>query len=99
MGCERDAQSEPVSLPLDSSFSPHSLLPHLTVNATAAEPVFLRAAPGLEEKRRLAEVTCALFDEHNRREHSCSDGARKGYFISPHEDLAAVRYLGNLEHA
>ncbi|MFZ9933226.1 MAG: hypothetical protein ACO3G9_08530, partial [Chthoniobacterales bacterium] len=52
-----------------------------------------------EEKKRLAEETCVLFEEHNRQEHSFSADARTGRFISPHEYLAAVRYLGSFKRA
>lgn len=67
--------------------------------ATTPEAVFGRLPLGSEEKKRLAEETCALFDENNRQEHSFSADARTGRFISPHEYLAAVRYLGSLERA
>jgi citrate lyase beta subunit len=45
------------------------------------------------EKERLAEETCALFEENNRPEHAFSADARSGRFISPHEYLAAKNYL------
>jgi citrate lyase beta subunit len=58
-----------------------------------------RLPQGLDEKRRLAEETCALFEENNRQEHSFSTDARAGRFISPHEYLAAVKYLRGSAHA
>ena len=45
------------------------------------------------EKERLAEQTCALFEENNRPEHAFSADARSGRFFSPHEYLAAKKYL------
>ena len=63
------------------------------------EPIARLSPLGPEEKKRLAEETCALFEENNRQEHSFSVDARTGRFISPHEYLAAVRYLGSLDRA
>ena len=62
-------------------------------SAVTSEPVFDRLLLGPEEKKRLAEETCALFEENNRQEHSFSADARMGRFFSPHEYLAAVNYL------
>ena len=67
--------------------------------ATTPEAVFGASPLGPEEKKQLAEETCALFEENNRQEHSFSADARTGRFISPHEYLAAVRYLGSLQRA
>jgi hypothetical protein len=67
-----------------------------SVCAASPEAVFGASPLGLEEKRRLAEETCALFEGNNRQEHSFSADARTGRFISPHEYLAAVRYLRSL---
>ncbi|MGA0093636.1 MAG: aldolase/citrate lyase family protein [Chthoniobacterales bacterium] len=63
------------------------------------EPVPRLSSLGPQEKKQLAEETCVLFEEYNRQEHSFSADARTGRFISPHEYLAAVRYLGSLERA
>jgi citrate lyase beta subunit len=60
------------------------------------EPVPRLSPLGPEEKKQLAQETCALFEENNRQEHSFSADARTGRFISPHEYLAAVRYLRSL---
>ncbi len=68
-------------------------------SAVTPEPVFDRLPLGPEEKKQLAEETCALFEENNRQEHSFSADARTGRFISPHEYLAAVRYLRSLKRA
>ena len=62
-------------------------------SAVKPEPVFDRLLLGPEEKKQLAEETCALFEENNRQEHSFSADARTGRFFSPHEYLAAVNYL------
>jgi hypothetical protein len=62
-------------------------------SAATSEPVFDRLPLGPEEKKQLAEETCALFEENNRQEHSFSADARTGRFFSPHEYLAAVNYL------
>lgn len=51
------------------------------------------------EMERLAEETCALFEENNRPEHAFSADARSGLFISPHEYLAAKSYLRGLGRA
>ena len=67
--------------------------------AATPEAVVSCSPLGPEEKRRLAEETCTLFEENNRQEHSFSADARTGRFISPHEYLAAVRYLGSLQRA
>jgi hypothetical protein len=64
--------------------------------AVTPEPVFGRVPLGPEEKKQLAEEICTLFEENNRQEHSFSADARTGRFISPHEYLAAVRYLRSL---
>jgi citrate lyase beta subunit len=62
-------------------------------------PVTRLSLLGPEEKKRLAEETFALFEENNRQEHSFSADARTGRFISPHEYLAAVKYLRGAAHA
>jgi citrate lyase beta subunit len=67
--------------------------------AATPEAVFGRLPLGSQEKKRLAEETCALFEENNRQEHSFSADARTGRFISPHEYLAAVKYLRGAAHA
>jgi citrate lyase beta subunit len=65
-------------------------------SAETFEPIPGLSPLGPEEKKRLAEETCALFEENNRQEHSFSADARTGRFISPHEYLAAIRYLRSL---
>ncbi len=68
-------------------------------SAATYEPAFSRLPLASDEKKQLAEETCALFEENNRQEHSFSADARTGRFISPHEYLAALRYLRSFEGA
>jgi citrate lyase beta subunit len=68
-------------------------------SAVTPEPVFGRMPLGPEEKKQLAEETCALFEENNRQQHSFSADARSGRFISPHEYLAALSYLREIGDA
>jgi citrate lyase beta subunit len=68
-------------------------------SAATPEAVLGCSPLGPYEKKQLAEETCALFEENNRQEHSFSADARTGRFISPHEYLAAVKYLRGAAHA
>jgi hypothetical protein len=83
-----------------AGMSQTAILLRLTVESLPSfetlEPIPRLSPLGPEEKRRLAEETCTLFEENNRQEHSFSADARTGRFISPHEYLAAVRYLRSL---
>ncbi|MGA0110952.1 MAG: aldolase/citrate lyase family protein, partial [Chthoniobacterales bacterium] len=86
-----------------AGMSQTAILLRLTVESLPSvetfEPVPRLSSLGPQEKKQLAEETCVLFEEYNRQEHSFSADARTGRFISPHEYLAAVRYLGSLERA
>lgn len=52
-----------------------------------------------EERKRLAVETCRLYEANRRPEHSFSADSRSGLFLSPHQYLAAKRYLTEREHA
>lgn len=71
----------------------------LRESATAAEvlpplPTSLLTGP---EKRQLAGEVKGLFESNKRSNLSFAADARSGRFISPHEYLAALRYLGGCE--
>ena len=53
---------------------------------------------GLEKKRLAGEVK-DLFESNKRSEFSFAADARTGRFISPHEYLAALQYLGACERS
>lgn len=72
------------------------ILRRLMADASSGENLSALSEPCASEpaeKERLAEETCALFEENNRPEHAFSADARSGRFISPHEYLAAANYL------
>jgi citrate lyase beta subunit len=72
------------------------ILRRLMANASSGENLSTLSEPCASEpaeKERLAEQTRALFEENNRPEHAFSADARSGRFISPHEYLAAKKYL------
>jgi hypothetical protein len=75
----------------------------LTAASAAVPPHLppLRDVPPLDvvARRRLAEDICAALARHRRDEHSFATDARQGRFISPHELLAAERYLRSTRDA